>query len=109
MIPIEKDETGKPENHYTSIFKIFQKWIALDLFRNVFENSVLCLYEKGFIDTSVIHGDGTTTIAKKGGDCLGFSGHKHMKSEKIVAFCDRNCNVLSPMVRSPGNSHESPL
>ncbi len=32
-----------------------------------------------------------------------------MKGEKIVAFCDRYCNVLSPMVRSPGNKHESPL
>ena len=26
--------------------------------------------------------------------CLGFSGHKHMKSEKVVAFTDRNCYVL---------------
>ena len=31
------------------------------------------------------------------------------KSEKIVAFCDRHCNVLSPMVRAAGNRHESPL
>ena len=55
------------------------------------------------------HGDGTTTMAKKGGDCLGFSGHKHMLSEKVVAFVDRNCNVLSPMVVAPGNRHEGPL
>ena len=32
-----------------------------------------------------------------------------MKGEKIVAFCDRHCNVLSPMVRAAGNRHESPL
>lgn len=109
MIPIEKDKTGKPEIHYTRIFRIFQKWEKHGSFVNIFENSVFRLHEKGLIDASVIHGDGTTTIAKKGGDCLGFSGHKHMKSEKIVAFCDRYCNVLSPMVRSPGNKHESPL
>lgn len=48
-------------------------------------------------------------MAKKGGDCLGYSGHKHMKSEKIVAFVDRNCNVLSPMTIAPGNRHEGPL
>ena len=48
-------------------------------------------------------------MANKGGDCLGFSGHKHMKSEKIVAFVDRNCNVLSPMVVAPGNRLEGPL
>jgi hypothetical protein len=32
-----------------------------------------------------------------------------MKSEKIVAFVDRNCNVLSPMTIAPGNRHEGPL
>jgi len=109
MIPIASDKNGNPEIHYTRLFRIFQKWNASESLLHIFENSVSKLFKNGFLDTSVIHGDGTTTIAKKGGDCLGFSGHKHMKSEKIVAFCDRNCNVLSPMVRAPGNSHESPL
>ena len=48
-------------------------------------------------------------MAKKGGDNLGFSGHKHMKGEKVVAFCDRNCNVIAPFVPAPGNRNESPL
>ncbi|MGH2416012.1 MAG: transposase [Microcystaceae cyanobacterium] len=64
---------------------------------------------KGYLDISVIHGDGTTTAAKKGGDNLGFSANKHMKSDKVVAFCDRNCNVIAPFVAAPGNRHESPL
>jgi hypothetical protein len=41
------------------------------------------------VDLTVIHGDGTTTVAKKGGDNLGFSGHKHLKGDKVVAVCDR--------------------
>jgi hypothetical protein len=40
---------------------------------------------------------------------LGFSGHKHMKGDKVVAFCDRNCNVIAPFVSAPGNRNESPL
>ena len=40
---------------------------------------------------------------------MGFSGHKHMKDEKIVAFSDRRCNVISPMTIAPGNRHESNL
>jgi hypothetical protein len=48
-------------------------------------------------------------VAKKGGDNLGFSGHKHMKGDKVVAFCDRNCNVIAPFVPAPGNRNESPL
>jgi hypothetical protein len=27
---------------------------------------------------------------------IGFSGHKKVKGDKIVAFCDRNCNVAAP-------------
>ncbi len=60
-------------------------------------------------DTTVIHGDGTTTAAKKGGDNIGFSGHKKMKGDKVVAFCDRRCNVIAPFVSAPGNHNESPL
>ncbi len=67
------------------------------------------LHQKDYLDISVIHGDGTTTAAKKGGDNLGFSGHKHMKGDKVVAFCDRHCNVIAPFVSAPGNRHESPL
>jgi hypothetical protein len=57
----------------------------------------------------VIHGDGTTTAAKKGGDNIGLSGHKKVKGDKVVAFCDRNCNVIAPFVSAPGNKNESPL
>jgi hypothetical protein len=44
-----------------------------------------------------------------GGDNLGFSGHKKVKVDKIVAFCDRRCNVIAPFVVAPGNRNESPL
>ena len=57
----------------------------------------------------MVHGDGTTTVAKKGGDNIGFSGHKHIKGDKVVTFCDRNCNVIAPFVAAPGNRNESPL
>jgi len=32
-----------------------------------------------------------------------------MKGDKVVAFCDRNCNVIAPFVAAPGNGNESPL
>ncbi|MGF6969482.1 hypothetical protein OKW43_006577 [Paraburkholderia sp. WC7.3g] len=32
-----------------------------------------------------------------------------MKGDKVVAFCDRNCNVIAPFVPAPGNRNESPL
>jgi len=67
------------------------------------------LHQKNLLDITVIHGDGPTTAAKKGGDNIGFSGHKKVKGDKVVAFCDRNCNVIAPVVSGPGNRNKSPL
>jgi hypothetical protein len=57
----------------------------------------------------VVHRDGTTTAAKKGDDNPGFSGHKHLKGDKVVALYDRRCNVLAPFIAAPGNQNESPM
>ncbi len=32
-----------------------------------------------------------------------------MKGDKVVAICDRNCNIIAPMIFAPGNKNESPL
>jgi hypothetical protein len=109
MIPIEKDENGDPEIHYTQVFKVYQQWTQDESIVDIFVNSVAMCHRHGFLETSTLHGDGSTTMAKKGGDCLGYSGHKHMRGEKVIAFCDRKCNVISPMTIAPGNRHESPL
>ena len=108
-LPIEKDGEGRPEIHYTRIYGAFRRYEAHGCFDLIFAGSVSLLFVKGQLDISVIHGDGTTTAAKKGGDNLGFNGHKHMKGDKVVAFCDRNCNVIAPFVSAPGNRNESPL
>jgi hypothetical protein len=70
---------------------------------------VLRLREDGRLDTAVIHGDGTTAAAKRTDDNLGFSGHKRVKGDKVVALCDRQCNVIAPFVVAPGNRNEAPL
>ena len=61
------------------------------------------------LDVSILHGDGTSTTAKKGGDNLGRNGHKHHKGDKVVAICDRNCNVVAPFLTAAGNRNECPL
>ena len=32
-----------------------------------------------------------------------------MKGDKVLAICDRNCNVIAPMIFAPANKNESPL
>lgn len=106
---IKKDAFGNPEIHYTTVFKHFQYWCVDGSFWRIFEGSVIKLHTLGQIDWRVLYGDGTTTVAKKGGDNLGYSGHKHFKGEKIVAFCDNNRNIIAPFVTAPGNRNECPL
>jgi transposase len=108
-LPIAKDRDGRPEIHYTRIYGAFRRWQADGCFEAIFAGSVLKLHQAELLDTTVIHGDGTTTAAKKGGDNIGFSGHKKVKGDKVVAFCDRNCNIIAPFVSAPGNRNESPL
>ena len=108
-LPIAKDQDGQPEIHHSRVYRALRRWEADGCLDLIFANSVFQLHEHGLLDTSVVHGDGTTTAAKKGGDNIGFSGHKHLKGDKVVPFCDRNCNVLAPFVAAAGNENESPL
>jgi transposase len=96
-LPIDKDQEGRPEIHYTRIYSAFRKWQADGCFDAVFAGSVLKLHQANLLDATVIHGNGTTTSAKKGGDNIGFSGHKKAKGDKIVAYamnrryCEKPC------------------
>jgi transposase len=82
---------------------------VIDIGESAWRFSAAGQLQASLLDVTVIHGDGTTTAAKKGGDNIGFSGHKKMKGDKVVAFCDRNCNVIAPFVSAPGNRNESPM
>nr|WP_242540374.1 hypothetical protein [Trinickia mobilis] len=108
-LPIERNDEGRPVIHYTRIYRALRRWQADGCIDRIFAGSVCKLHPGGLLDLTVIHGDGTTTAAKKGGDNLGYSAHKHLKGDKVVAFCDRRCNVIAPFVSAPGNRNESPL
>jgi transposase len=108
-LPIQQDGEGRPEIHYTGIYSAWRRWEADGCIDAIFTGSVVQLHRDNLLDITVLHGDGTTTAAKKGGDNIGFSEHKKMKGDKVVAFCDRQCNVIAPFVAAPGNRNESLL
>jgi hypothetical protein len=85
-LPIKQNKEGQPEIHYTRIYAAFRRYEAQGCLDAIFEGSVAILSLKGHLDISVIHGDGTTTVAKKGRDNLGFSGHKHYKRRQSGAL-----------------------
>jgi len=98
-----------PKIHYTRIYRAFRRWQADGCMDAIFAGSVSRLHDDSPLDLTVVHGDGTTTAAKKGGDNFGYSGRKHLKGDKVAPFCDRHCNVIAPFVSAPGNRNESPL
>ena len=66
QIPIDKNEDGKPEIHYTNIYNAFKFWVKHGCFDKIFEASVARLFRAGMLDTDILHGDGTCTAATKG-------------------------------------------
>lgn len=108
-LPIQTAANGKPEIGFTSIYRIFRRWVKDGSLLKVFESSVIFLAENKLLDARTLHGDGTTTVAKKGGDVIGYSGHKHQKGEKVIAITDKNANVVAVSVVSPANENESIL
>ena len=65
-LPIPQATNGKPAIHYTTIYKAFAKWAHDGSLWQAFVGSVRHLATEKHLDTSMLHGDGTNTVAKKG-------------------------------------------
>jgi transposase len=65
-LPVPTDSAGKPAIHYTTIYKVFAKWADDGSLWQAFVASVRHLAVEKQLDLSVLHGDGTNTVAKKG-------------------------------------------
>src|SRR5215212_8003932 len=66
-LPVPHDPQGKPAIHYTTVYKVFAKWADDDgSLWQAFVASVRHLAVEQQLDISVLHGDGTNTVAKKG-------------------------------------------
>src|SRR6266542_5753772 len=73
-LPVPQDASGKPAIHYTTVYRVFAKWADDGSLWQAFVASVRHLSKEKHLDLSVLHGDGTNTVAKKGGMALGIRG-----------------------------------
>src|ERR687895_679238 len=73
-LPIPQDTNGKPAIHYTTVYKVFARWADDGSLWQAFVASVRHLAVEQPLDLSVLHGDGTNTVAKKGAMGLGSRG-----------------------------------
>jgi transposase len=81
-LPVPHDPEGKPAIHYTTVYKVFARWADDGSLWQAFVASVRHLATAKQLDLSVLHGDGTNTVAKKGGMALGIRGTNTRRARK---------------------------
>ncbi len=58
--------TRRNELHWSNVYKWHNRWSKDGSYEKLFEASVLHLKDTSQLDTSLLHGDGTNTVVKKG-------------------------------------------
>ena len=64
-------KTKRNELHYTNVYKWHNRWSKDGSYQTLFEASIIHLHHTAQLDTSVLHGDGSNTVVKKGASALG--------------------------------------
>ena len=59
-------KTRRNELHWSNVYKWHNRWSKDGSYQKLFEASVLHLKDTKQLDTSLLHGDGTNTVVKKG-------------------------------------------
>jgi hypothetical protein len=59
-------KTYKNEIHWSNVYKRHNRWSKDGSYQRLFESSVGLLNDKGLLDLSILHGDGSNVVAKKG-------------------------------------------
>ncbi len=101
-LPVPQDARGKPAIHYTTVYRAFAKWADDGSLWQAFIASVRHLAAAQQLDTSVLHGDGTNTVAKKGAMALGTRGTNTKRARKswplrttMVMWCPHSLSLPS--------------
>src|ERR671937_1899565 len=81
-LPVPQNAQGKPAIHYTTVYKVFARWADDGSLWQAFMASVRHLAAEKQLDLSVLHGDGTNTVAKKGGMASGTRGTNTRKARR---------------------------
>jgi transposase len=59
-------KTQRNELHYTNVYKWHNRWSKDGSYHTLFDASIIHLHHTDQLDTSVLHGDGSNTVVKKG-------------------------------------------
>ena len=62
----DQRKTTRNELHYTNVYKWHNRWSKDGSYQTLFQASIIQLHHTDQLDTSVLHGDGSNTVVKKG-------------------------------------------
>jgi transposase len=82
-LPVPTDAYGKPAIHYTTVYRVVATWADDGSLWQACIASVAHLAAEKHLDTSVLHGDGTNTVAKEGAMGLDMRGTSIRKGRRL--------------------------
>jgi len=74
--------TRRNEIHWTNIYKWHNRWSKDGSYEKLFSASIIHLKDTNQLDTSIIHGDGSNTVVKKGAQALAIQATSTRKVTK---------------------------
>ena len=99
-----KEYLGSQRYSWQSIYYYFNQWSKQGVWRKAWI-AVLKAYKR-FLDMSVVHLDGSHTVAKKGGQAVGYQRRKKAKTTNALFLSDNQGVMLGMAEPQEGQHHD---
>src|SRR3989338_10370180 len=74
------------ELHWSNVYKWHNRWSKDGSYQNLFMSSIVRLEDTNKLDMSVLHGDGSNTVAKKGANRSAIQATNIIKARKPLKY-----------------------
>ena len=105
MIPVEKDDEGRPEISRQAVYYRFRNRCRDGSLKNVRDNSTDRI--RDCLNLSGINFDGTQTVAGKGGESAAWQGRKKAETGNMLTVSDKNGNPAASEGITAGNHNDA--
>jgi len=95
--PVPQAPDGTDAIPYTTVYQVLARCSDDGSLERACIASVTPLWAHHPLDLRLWPGDGTHTVAQKGGDGMGDSAHNPHKGEKVIAMVDNPAYLLTPL------------
>lgn len=90
--------------HWNTVYYYFNKWSKADCWKKIWVN--ILTNNLKHLDLSSIELDGSQTLAKNGGDAVGYQGRKAANTTNALFVCDNQGVMLAMATPQEGQHHD---